>query len=183
LAKILRYAGSAALAVRLLENEKENHGTKSGFALELGKAQLASGATDKAIASLKKAVKNSPKNWEPHSALGIAHDTKGAYGAAKTEYNKALSLSRDNPSVLNNMAIFTALSGDIETAIKTLKRVASVARHNPQTRQNLALFYGIRGDTDEAEALAKMDLGTESIRNNLAVFLKFRSKKGLNNLN
>ncbi|MBT5035401.1 MAG: hypothetical protein HOM51_12890 [Rhodospirillaceae bacterium] len=183
MAKNLRYAGSSALAVRLLESEKENHGTTSGFALELGKANLASGATDKAIASLEEAVKHSPRNWEPHSALGIAHDTKGAYGAAKTEYKMALALSRDNPAVLNNMAISAALSGDIETAIKTLKRVASVARHNPQTRQNLALFYGIRGDTDKAEALAKMDLDAESVRNNLAVFLRFRSQKGLKNLN
>ena len=79
-----------------------------------------------------------------------------------------------NGPVLNNMAFSAALNGKLDLAIKILEDAPLPVRRTPQVRQNLAFFYGIRGDMKKAGNLAVMDLDKEAVRNNLAVFSRFR---------
>ncbi len=177
LARNLRYVGAAKEAAGILEAQYETYAGDPGFLVELGKAKLAVGDSEAALGHLDQAKGLEPDNWDIYSTIGIAHDLMGKYGKAAKFYRQALELSKDNPAVLNNMAISAAQAGDLDSAIKTLKRAAIQSRHIPQLRQNLALFYGIKGDIHEAEALAKMDLDEESVRNNLAFYYRFREKQ------
>jgi len=174
LARNLRYAGHAKQAVELLDDATSKFEARAPFVVERGKANLALGNVQEAIGFLAKARAMDEQNWEIHAALGIAYDLTDAFAKARDSYSRALQLSKDNPVVLNNMAISAALAGDVERAIATLEN-APAARHSPQIRQNLALFYGIKGDVEKAEALAKMDLDDASVRNNLAVFSRLRA--------
>ena len=174
LARNLRYLGSARDAVRLLEVETDTFADDPAFLTELGKAKVASGAAPDAIELFKEALEHDSGNWDIHAALGIAYDMAGAYGKAQESYRNALVVSKDNPRILNNLAISAALTGNLEKAVEILEQAAKIDRHNPQIRQNLAFFYGIKGDVDSAEALARMDLDEESVRNNLSVYSSFR---------
>ena len=190
LARNLRYVGAATDAVSILEGNKKKdadavsilEGNKKKDAddwellTELGMAKLAAGKTRDAIDQLTAVAEKGPGDWRVYSALGVAYDSIDSHDAAKEAYGKALGLSEDNPAVLNNMAISAALAGDIEDAIDILQRVAAKARQNPQIRQNLALFYGIKGELGKAEALARMDLDEEDVRNNLAFYFRFQKK-------
>ncbi len=174
LARNLRYLGSARDAVRLLEEKTDSFAGDAAFLSELGKAKVAAGAAPDAIELFKEALEHDAGNWDINAALGIAYDIVGAYSQAQESYRNALVFSKDNPRILNNLAISAALSGDLEKAVEILEKAAKIDRHNPQIRQNLAFFYGIKGDVDSAEALARMDLDEESVRNNLSVYSSFR---------
>jgi Flp pilus assembly protein TadD len=177
LARNLRYSGHAKTAVEVLDASAATFGDAPTFVVERGKANLASGNVNEAINWLANARAKDEKNWEIHAALGIAYDLTEAFAKARESYDRALQLSKDNPVVLNNMAISAALAGDVERAIATLENAPPAARRSAQVRQNLALFYGIKGDMDKAEALAKMDLDEASVRNNLAVFSRFHIRR------
>ena len=176
LARNLRYVGAATDAVSILEGNKKKDADDWELLTELGMAKLAAGKTRDAIDQLTAVAEKGPGDWRVYSALGVAYDSIDSHDAAKEAYGKALGLSEDNPAVLNNMAISAALAGDIEDAIDILQRVAAKARQNPQIRQNLALFYGIKGELGKAEALARMDLDEEDVRNNLAFYFRFQKK-------
>lgn len=177
LSRSLRYTGSAAEAVGLLEKNRETHAKESAFFLELGKSKLADGKAADAIDNFKIAGKREPMNWQIHSATGIAYDVMGDYDKALRSYKTANGLSPGNPVILNNMAISHAQAGNIEEAISILKKASVIGRNNPQLRQNLALFHGINGDIKEAEALARMDLDEGDVRNNLAFYYLFQNKR------
>ena len=177
LARNLRYVGAAMEAVRILEERKQTDADDPELLAELGMAKLAAGKTGDAIDQLKAVLEIKPGNWRVYPALGVAYDLTESYDDAKEAYRKALDLSEDNPTVLNNMAISASLAGNIEDAIAILQRVASKVRRSPQIRQNLALFYGIKGELGKAEALARMDLDEEAVRNNLAFYFRFHKKE------
>lgn len=176
LARNLRYAGSAGDAARVLEQRRSLYGSDPAFLIELGKAKLADGKTAAAIGYLKEARKLNPKNWGVHSALGIAYDMGQDFKAAEASYRKALALSPNNSAVMNNLAFSLAQTGRLDDAIDILSKASALARKSPQIRQNLALLYGIKGDLKKAEALARMDLDSESVRYNLSFFQRFRGK-------
>jgi Flp pilus assembly protein TadD len=175
LARNLRYSGDAKLALEVLDKSAATFGNRVPFVVERGKANLATGNINEAIGFLADARATDEKNWEIHAALGIAYDLTDSFAKARESYGRALQLSKDNPVVLNNMAISAAISGDVERAIALLENAPRAVRQSPQVRQNLALFYGIKGDMVKAEALAKMDLDEAAVRNNLAVFSRFRA--------
>lgn len=177
LARNLRYAGQAKMAVDSLDKAAGKFGDVTAFKVERGKANLAVGNVNDAVRFLIDARARDEGNWEIHAALGIAYDLLESFAKARASYERALALSKGNPVVLNNMAISAALAGDIDRAIAILEKAPKAARHSPQIRQNLALFYGIKGDMDKAEALARMDLDEASVRNNLAVFARLRANR------
>ena len=177
LARNLRYAGRAKLAVEVLDAAQPKFADQARFLFEHGKAKLAVGGTREAIGYLNRAAKLNGQDWEIHAALGIAYDLGDSFDMAAKSYETALRLSKDNPVVLNNMAISAALAGKLDAAIRLLESAPAAARHSPQIRQNLALFYGIKGDLAKAEQLARMDLDEASVRNNLAIFSRFRAAR------
>ncbi len=177
LAKALRYGGAAGEAVKVMEAKWKSFAELTPYLLELSKAKLAAGMASDAIGYLKIAIEKDSGNWEAYSAMGISYDVLQQYDKAMEAYRIANELSPNNPVILNNMAISAAQQGKIKMAIATLKQASKISRKNPQIRQNLALFHGIKGDFDEAEAISKMDLDEETVRNNLAFYYLFHKKK------
>ena len=86
---------------------------------------------------------------------------QGQYKAAIPFYERALTLSHNQPSVINNMAMAYAMSGDPKKAEELLRPVAGIDA-SPKVRQNLALILGLQGRHDEAKSLASKDLPAES---------------------
>ncbi len=178
LARNLRNTGGGRTAVEILKSYAVQYGDDPAFLIEFGKAKLAVSEAQGAIQYLKKAIEKGGDDWQAYAALGIGYDLLQSYPEAWEAYEKALALSNNNPAVINNMAISAALNGKLPLAILVLENAPLEARRHPQIRLNLALFYGIKGDLKKAEALAKMDLDDEAVRNNMAVYHRFQAKRG-----
>ncbi len=177
LARNLRYVGNARLAADELLKAPGFTGGDAGILLELGKAQIAMSNAKDAVRHLQSAQEKDSGNWDIFSTLGVGYDLLKSYDKAQEAYSKALTLSPDNLSVLNNMAISLALSGNLDAAISTLEEAPISIRRMPQVRQNLALFYALKGNLKKAETLSKLDLSEADARNNLAVFNRLRRQQ------
>jgi hypothetical protein len=67
-------------------------------------------------------------------------------------------LSPDQPSVLSNLALAQAMSGQPGKAEALLRQAASTDANSPRIRQNLALVLGLQGKYDEAKLVAARDM-------------------------
>jgi len=176
LSRNLRHLGEADEAGKILSPEKDRYGENANFLLEFGKVELATGNAKSAVVILKKATEKMPDSWQALTTLGIAYDMQEMYWRSADIYQAALTLSPNNPAILNNFGMSQAQAGQLDDAIATLKKALAESYGDTQIRQNLALLYGIKGDTAQAEGLARKDLGTMEIKNNMAYYKTFRER-------
>jgi len=175
-ARNLRYMGENYKAITYL---KKTSWLKNGdfkFILELAKAKIASGEAASALKRLIAVEKSNSQNWELHGTMAIAYDMMSDYATAQDHYKSALALSDNNPSISNNMALSLAQSGDLDGAVAILLDAMTKGRKTDKMRQNLAMLYGIQGKTDKAEALLRLDIDKEAVRNNLRFYSKLRGE-------
>src|SRR5258705_1092693 len=104
---------------------------------------------DEAIAQLNRTVTLDPNFYVARYALGTAYHAKGNYGAAITEYRKALTLD-DDPWVKALLARSLSKAGQRGEAIKLLAELQSESEHRYVTSAGLALVFGALGEKDKA---------------------------------
>ncbi len=136
--------------------------------LELGRARVGAGQGFYAIEPLNRAAAAAPRDWRPHSLLGVAMEQVKRLADARVEYERALQLSPDNPAVLSNLALLDAAAGDRASAETLLRRAAAQPGSTAQERANLALVLGLGGKMGEAEQILRRDLPPELAEQNLA---------------
>ena len=106
--------------------------------------------------------------------LGVAYDMIGDAREAQVHYRMGLQLAPNNVTLLNNLGLSLALSGDLPGSIDLLLRVVASAAATARHRQNLALAYGLSGQIEQAAAVARQDLDEEAVANNLAYYAILR---------
>lgn len=173
LARNLRISGQAREAIRTLKDAKDKQGETGELLLELGKAQLAASLIGDARESLTAAQAKLRENWQTHAVLGIVLDRLDDHDAAAAEYRKALMLSPNNVSVLNNLALSFAQAGKLDEGISLLEKLAHGERSTAQVRQNLALMYGLKGEFALAERLIREDLPADVAAENMTQLQQF----------
>jgi len=136
--------------------------------LAAARAHIADNNAFYAIDPLQSAVARKPGDWRAWSLLGVALDETKRGSEAQAMWDKALSLSPDNPSVLTNKALYLASSGDLAGAETILRRAVAQPGAGIQVRQNLALILGLQGKMPEAEKLLRQDLPPDVADKNLA---------------
>lgn len=132
-------------------SEKERSALLTG----LGRAQLASGQTQAAEASLAEAVKLNAENAVAWNARGVLFDADGRHTEAKEAFEKALAVSPADAKILNNLGLSLLASGDARGAVKRLTEAAAYDETNDAVKLNLALaqyFRGAPGDYGRAKA-------------------------------
>jgi Flp pilus assembly protein TadD len=158
LARNLRFAGNPQQAIAVINNSDATQSPDALTLLELGKDYLAADQLNLAKPTLERAKAAAPLNWEILSSLGVVYDYEGQYGQAQEQYDAALFLDPENPTVLNNKALSLAQQGRLEEAVKTMKVATDQPSASAQARQNLALLMALKGDAEAAERLARKDL-------------------------
>jgi Flp pilus assembly protein TadD len=136
--------------------------------LESARAHIGQNQGFYAIEPARKAMTAAPKDWRPPSLLGVAFQQVGRAPEARQAWEKALSLSPENPSVLANLALAHAADNDYPTAEGLLRRAAARPDAGLRVRQNLALVLAMQGKFTEAERLVREDLPPESANAQLA---------------
>jgi Flp pilus assembly protein TadD len=177
-ARNLRYVGTPARAVQMLEEVLTDGLENPRLLSELGRALIASGKPEKAVTSLTQAISTGQGDWRTLSALGIANDQLGRHAKARNYYRQAQRLSPENTAILNNLALSWALSGDLDRSLMILERANKIPDASSQVRQNLALLYGVKGDDKRAHELARLDLPEDSVQENLRYYVNLREGDG-----
>jgi len=116
---------------------------------------------------LKQRIAETPQKAQLYSMLGDLKYSQKAYDETVKAYEHSLSLSPDNPQVLNNLAWLYATCED-ET-LRNPERALSLARRaatldaSPHVLDTLAECYFINGDVDNAVRFAQraLDSATE----------------------
>mgnify|MGYP001159944747 CR=1 FL=1 len=140
LSRNLRYGGQGAEARLFMDLVVQSGVDTPAVRAEYGKAQLADGLPEKAMANLQGAVSMGDGSWQAHPALGTAFDRLGKFSDAQKSYQRAIAISPENPTIVNNLALSLAVSGKLKEAIKILEKVA--VRPRPSSRRQSAWHRG-----------------------------------------
>ena len=105
-------------------------------------------------------------DWRVISARGAALAKEGNYNDAIPFFEKALTLSNNQPSVVSNLALAHAMNGEPNKAESMLRLAAASDSQSPRIRQNLALVLGLQGKYDEAKLVAARDIPITNANDN-----------------
>jgi Flp pilus assembly protein TadD len=173
-AKALRTAGAKTDAMVVLETAAGAKPNDRQLTLERGLLALDLGDTASAETLLRAAHDPKAPDWRLHSALGAALASRGKQPEAQAQFAKALALSPDHPSILNNLALSYALDGKAAEAEKLLRKAAAAkdATDGSRTQQNLALVLGLGGKFAEARTVAEAALPAAKASQNVTYLQK-----------
>lgn len=176
-AQQLRLAGQKSQALKVLD-AAENSETEAALVKQRGMLALELGQLAKAERLLIRARDDFDSDWRVHSALGATLSARGNQQAAQVEFSKALKLSPDHPSVLNNLALSYALDGNHDQAEQILRRAAAQDNGQIKSQQNLALILGLHGDVKEAQRVSRLVLPQVKADENVAYFASRKMTSG-----
>ena len=154
-ARNLRALGERQKALEVMQHASSFHDGDKELAGEYGRLALDLDQVNVAARMLELADDPAKPDWKIISARGTVLAKQGQYKQAVPYYERALGLSPNQPSVLNNLAMAYAMGGDPKQA-EELLRQASVAPNadTSKMKQNLALVLGLQGRYDEAKSLS-----------------------------
>jgi Flp pilus assembly protein TadD len=164
----LRNTGERAQAVAVLEQASLRNPRNMAVLGAYGRALADAGKYPQALDVLGRAHTPDQPDWRILSVQGAVLDQMERHEGARRYYESALRIVPDEPSVLSNLGLSYALSRDLQRAEETLRRAAARGGRDPRVRQNLALVVGLQGRFEEAERIARADLGPDDAAANVA---------------
>lgn len=153
-ARNLKALGEKQKALAILQRTGSMHDGDRTLAGEYGRLALELDQIAVAQRMLEIADDPAKPDWKVISARGTVLSKQGQYKAAVPFYERALALSNNQASVLNNLAMAHAMSGDAKKAEELLRQAqAHPGANTAKVNQNLALVLGLQGRYDEAKLL------------------------------
>jgi Flp pilus assembly protein TadD len=105
-------------------------------------------------------------DWRVVSARGTVLAKQGKHGDAIAMYERALEISPGQPSVMNNLAMAHAMTGQANKAEGLLRQASAKGDTDPRVQQNLALVLGLNGKHDEAKVMGADNLPVDASTHN-----------------
>jgi Flp pilus assembly protein TadD len=153
-AKDLKALGEKDKAFAVLQQASLLHGNDPELAGEYGRLALEMEQVGVANQMLTIADNPEKPDWRVISARGTVLAKQSKYSDAIPFYERALALAPNNPSVMNNLAMAYAMTGDAQKAEGILRQALSAPGATPKVRENLALVLGLQGRYDESKSIA-----------------------------
>lgn len=172
--EILQSLGRYDEAAALYRKARSQDPTNPDPYRELGKIFIAQDNASEALKEFDAALHRDSSDFRSWNGRGVALDMMARRKSAQEAYRQGLALAPDNVALRNNLGLSLALDGDHGAAIDVLEALRTTAEATPRTRQNLALAYGLAGRHADAEAVARIDLSNEQVRNNLEYYSRMR---------
>jgi len=165
-ARNLKAMGQKGDALQVLQSAAVYHANDRQLASEYGRLALDLGQVNVAQQVLAAAEDPASPDWRVISARGTVLAKQGKYSEAIPFYERALALSKEQPSVLNNLALAYTLSGEAQKAEDLLRRAsAQNSQHASRIRQNLVLVLGVQGRHNEAKQTAMAEGDGDAVAN------------------
>ena len=165
-ARNLKAMGEKQRALAVLQQASIFHGEDHQLAGEYGRLALDLDQVNLATQLLAAADDPINPDWRVISARGTVMAKQGKYAEAIPYYERALSLAHDQPSILSNLALAHAMSGEPAKAELMLRQAAAADPSALKIRQNLALVLGLQGKYDEATQVAGVDMSADKAAEN-----------------
>ncbi len=165
-ARNLKAMGEKRQAMMVLQQVSIFHGESRDLASEYGRLALDLDQVQVAKRLLAMADDPTKPDWRVISARGAALAKEGNYNEAIPFFEKALTLSNNQPSVVSNLALAHAMNGEPNKAESMLRLAAASDSQSPRIRQNLALVLGLQGKYDEAKLVAARDIPMTNANDN-----------------
>lgn len=172
----LRMMGGASQAVTVMRSLVLRDPNNPRVLAEYGKSLTAAERPEDAIGFLTQAIQLSPNDWTLLSARGVAYDQTSNHTAARADYQQALAIDQDNPTVQTNLALSYVLAGQPQLAEPLLRQVVARANATAAMRQNLAMVLALQGKSAEATEMGKVDLEPEDAASNTRLFAQFEGR-------
>src|SRR5690242_4811107 len=134
-ARNLKAMGEKQRALAVLQQVAIFHGESGELASEYGRLALDLGQVNLAEKLLRIADDPSNPDWRVVSARGTVLAKQGKYAEAIPYYERALSLAHGQPSILSNLALATAMSGNPARAEALLRQAEAADGASPKIRQ------------------------------------------------
>lgn len=157
-ATALRMTGRGEQALAVMQQMAIKHSRDRDVLAAYGKALAGAGQLEKALSTIQRAQTPDNPDWKLHSAAGAIYDQMGKPKLARREYQRALDLQPNEPSVLSNLGMSHLLTGDLRSAETYLRNAIKQPTADSRVRQNLALVIGLQGRFKEAETVAAGEL-------------------------
>lgn len=165
-AKDLKALGEKRKALSVLQQASMFHGKDPELTSEYGRLALELNQVNMAGQLLAAADDPTRPDWRVVSARGTVWAKQGKYNNAIPFYERALSLSPNNPTVMNNLAMAHAMMGDPKKAEEILRQALATPGATPKMRENLALVLGLQGRYDESRSVASAVLDSSTVSSN-----------------
>ena len=106
--------------------------------------------TDKAISTMKEALKTNPKNEDFLNNIGMFYAKTYNYKEAENSYKKGLKINNNNLHILNNLANLKKSVDHTNEAIEIYKKILSIQSNALVALYNLAGLYNSLGNFGES---------------------------------
>ncbi len=160
-AKNLKAMGERQQALSVIQHAAIYHAHDRALASEYGRLALELDQISVAKQMLAVADDPTSPDWRVISARGTVFAKEGKYKEAIPLYERALMLSQEQTSVMNNLAMAYAMAGEAGKAEAVLRRIEAKGG-NAKSRQNLALVLGLQGKFEESKSVSTQAIGAES---------------------
>jgi Flp pilus assembly protein TadD len=128
LSQVLRAQGKKAQALVIMRQAALHHTDDAAIQGELGKALADAGRNGEAISVLEKLAGGGNADWRVISSYGTVLDQMERHAEARQQYQRALQMEPNQPSVLSNLGLSYALDRNLPEAEKTLRLAAAQPR-------------------------------------------------------
>ncbi|AHA28340.1 tetratricopeptide repeat protein [Candidatus Liberibacter americanus] len=176
-ADALRRIGRYSQAVAVMQQIAILYPNDTEVLSAYSKALANSGHLEEALDSVERAQRPDMPDWTLISAKASILSQMGKYLEARTEYNKALEIAPNEPSIVSNIAMSYLLTGDIKMAEEKMRYASRMLGADSRIRQNLALVIGLQGRIKEAYDIASQELDPEEAKENIAYLKSILSQK------
>ena len=163
-ARNLKALGEKQKALTVLQQASAIHNSDPDLAGEYGRLALELDQISVANRLLTVADNPTKPDWRVISARGTVEAKQGKYKEAIGYYERALTLSNNQPSVLNNLAMAHAMNGEPQKAEELLRQATAGTGVDPKMKQNLALVLSLQGRYDEAKSYAVTSSGAAAVK-------------------
>jgi len=167
-AEVLRANNQSPQAEAVLRRGVIAHSGDPIIASSYGKVLAENGKFKEALNVLENAGDPAKPDWRMMSARAAILDQIGKTSDARSLYKRALQISPNEPSVLNNLGMSYLLAGDLPNAEQTLRKAMQNPASGSRVRQNLSLTVGLQGRFDEALSIATSELNPKQAQANIA---------------
>ena len=154
--------GRKQQALAVLQQSGMFHADSRELAGEYGRLALDLGQMNVAEKLLAFADDPAKPDWRVISARGMVLAKQGKYAESIPYFDRALTLKQNHPSLLNNLALAHAMTGDANKAEGLLRQAADAGASEAKIRQNLALVLGLQGKYQESTQIASRDMPADT---------------------
>jgi Flp pilus assembly protein TadD len=168
-ARNLKALGNKQQALIVMQEAHRHNPMDRSINGEYGRLALEHDQISAAQKLLEAADDPSAPDWRVLSARGTVLAKQGKHTEAIPFYERALQVSPDNPSVLNNLAMAMALDGKADKAEAMLRKATAANPSDERVSQNLALVLGLQGKHNEAEGVTPKGASHDAVAHNRSV--------------